>query len=280
MIYSFFVNVLIVGGNGKIGERLYKEFSKNDFKLMRTSHYTKFTDSIYLDLNQPSFENIPKGPGTAIICIGISNIQKINDHLAYSYFINVTQTIKLINTLIRKGWRVVYLSSDVVFQMGVLGLNSVSTFYKNYTLQKYMVESTLSLDFGDQIKIVRLSKVVFENLGLIREIEFSHRNLLRKNHFVSPTSIDHVLLSLKRILESNSNLSLVCGAKYTSYFDFVRNLDNDCNIALPKYTGYYANNDEVFQFVNIDALDGVDIYAEPRSELLSFITCNSDLRID
>ena len=276
MLYSFLVNILIVGSEGRVGSRLFRDFSKHKFNLMFTSHHLQTKDSIFLDLNEPNFKNIPSGPGTAIICAGITRLQTINDNLAHSYFINVCQTLKLTNSLIQKNWKIVYLSSDAVFQMETYGLDSVSVLYKNYTLQKYIVESTLLSEFTNQIKIVRLSKVLFENLELFRGAESSNKNLLRKNHFVSPTSIAHVVLSLKEILKSDNCLSFICGDRYTSYYDFLYELKQECNLQLPEYKGYYANEDEVFRFVDLDSLKGIKVYPESRSDLMSFITSNSN----
>lgn len=264
---------LILGGSGRLGSGIKAFFRNLDKEVLVSVRRVETAElnAFEFDIEKENFESLPLGPGLAFVCIGITSISEINNNLSRSYFINVCQTLKLINALIEKKWQVVYFSSDVVNQNDASGVTGIPDFYKNYFLQKSIIESNLNNVNFDQAIVVRLSKIIFENLQDLKNIFNPKIKVLRDNHFVSFVSLPFICSSILKIAESNNKFNYICGNKYYSYYQLAKELE--LHGILPKYhyTPITAETSQVFKDINFNQLEGIKLYKETKESLFAYI---------
>lgn len=159
--------MLIIGSSGFIGGYLFREAKRRNIEVIGTYNnnsinkdYIKFDlerDNLY-DL-QPLIDNIENK--VAIICSAISNIDKCFERKQQTININVNFTIHLIEQLVQSNYKIIYLSTDNVFDGNKGNYNELDFInpINIYGFTKSKVEEYLSNNVYNSC-ILRLSKVV------------------------------------------------------------------------------------------------------------------------
>ena len=157
---------LIVGASGFIGNKLYNYFKSKGLEVKGTYYSRTFEgaerDGIDLNLGNPDFSNILGLNDLTHIffCHGVTNIDECKMNRDSSYKINVTNTIKLLESFRHTDVVPIYLSTDMVYS-GTQKNSTESDMpapVTEYGRQKVQVENYITTQFSKYI-ILRLSKV-------------------------------------------------------------------------------------------------------------------------
>ena len=158
---------LVVGGYGTIGQALLDRFRGEGLVVLSTWFNGRpegvSTRSYFLDLSKDdSSWNLPKEPiDIAVLCAGITSVEKCEEDPEATRRINVHGTLALAEKLAAQGAFIVFLSSDRVFSGRTLfpGVGDQPEPASQYGLQKVEVEAGLSV-LGEEFAVVRLGKVI------------------------------------------------------------------------------------------------------------------------
>lgn len=175
---------LIVGGDSKIGNALYH--AVGDFYTTRR----KDGSGYFLDLEDPNTAKLPKTE-IAIICAAITNKEKCEKEKDKAFRINCANTLTVCNKLQEQDTRIIFLSSDAVFD------NS------HYGYTKTCMEKALD---HTKSTIIRLSKVITKDCQLFKDwYEKLNKDIPIRgyyNVYTAPIYIDYVVDSIIKIAES------------------------------------------------------------------------------
>jgi len=157
---------LVIGASGFIGNKLYTYFKSKGLEVRGTYHSKTFEvgekDGIYLDLDNPDFSNILKLRELTHIffCDGVTNIDECKINRDSSYKINVTNTIKLLESFRHTCVVPIYLSTDMVYSgtQKEFTESDIPAPPTEYGKQKLEVENYITLQFSNYI-ILRMCKV-------------------------------------------------------------------------------------------------------------------------
>ncbi len=158
------MQALIIGAGGYIGSRIYHEMKNRKIDVVGTSRKAE-NNFIKFELGKDEVCNVIKtlkgDDRTAIICAGISNIDRCKSEYETAHWINVTATKELIEGLYLEGFRIVYFSSDQVFdgKKGNYNEGDEVNPINAYGCMKVEVERYLQENVPESC-IFRLSKVV------------------------------------------------------------------------------------------------------------------------
>ena len=116
---------VVFGVNGYIGSYIFRQLEKENLNVLGTSR--KFCHNnriVYFDILKDHLDNVITKTNDedkiAIICIAETNIDRCYENYNRAYEINVIKTKELIQELLEKGFRIIYFSSDCVFD-GISG---------------------------------------------------------------------------------------------------------------------------------------------------------------
>ncbi len=157
---------LVIGASGFIGAKLYNHFKNKGLDVKGTYHSRTFEgaerDGIYLDLGNPDFSNILalKDLTHIFFCNGITNIDECKINRSSSYKINVTNTIKLLESLIHTDVVPIYLSTDMIYNGTQKDFteSDIPAPLTEYGRQKVEAENYITTQFSKYI-ILRLTRV-------------------------------------------------------------------------------------------------------------------------
>lgn len=261
--------VLIIGGDSKIGRHLRLFFTALGYSVTTTTRRKldskRDLSNLYLDLSSDKLKLPPHDFAAAIFCAGISEISYCEKYPEASKKINVQNTCKVIESLVKRNTHVIFLSSNSVF-------DGSKQFYKyndepspksNYGIYKLLVENySKDLNFS----ILRLTKVLSYNSSFIEKWEKSwhqrEKIVAYTNHFISPIKIETVAEAISQIMDASIHESIgmwggqqrifQLGADYEiSYFDFALKYFEKNISALSLITG---RSDEKFFKNNYNSL--------------------------
>ncbi len=190
-------NILILGGDSKIGKSIEKYFTSMNFEVYKTTRKKskKISDkkSINIDLkNTKTFSDLNNLEFDYVIfCAGISSIKSCFDHQENARIVNVINTKKLISLLVNKCDKLIFLSSSQIFSeknpQSPGDIPSPTTVYGKY---KKEVEDYIK-NF-ENVFIIRLTKVIFNDDTLFKDwnnkIKNREKIVVCKNLFLSPIS--------------------------------------------------------------------------------------------
>lgn len=148
---------LIVGKNGFIAKKLLK---RGQYKVTTSNELS--SDDVYLDLkNSESFDYSYINEQTNIIFLAaISSPDICNNNYDEAYKVNVIGTKSFIEEAIKKGAKVLFFSSDVVYGNTIENVDedSKTNPFGNYARMKYEVEKAFVNEKA--FKVFRLSYVL------------------------------------------------------------------------------------------------------------------------
>jgi dTDP-4-dehydrorhamnose reductase len=152
------VKALIVGADGLIGASLAESLRHAGHEVLGTTR-RKQSNGLMLDLANAEEFQVPPGVDIAFICAGIGNLVECAKSPEATARVNVTGTACLARNLAEKGSKVVYLSTNLVFDGSARAPEPSDpvTPCCEYGRQKAELESSLH---GDGYSCVRLTKVV------------------------------------------------------------------------------------------------------------------------
>lgn len=155
---------LVIGADGLIGHALLSDLTFKGQPVIGSTRRkpSKSHSQLLIDLaDSPSNWYLPKRICTAYICAGIVSIEHCRQHPYATAAINCKATITLANALADRGARVIYLSSNQVFD-GSIAQRKASDLIcpiTEYGRQKATTENAI-LQLGKQGVVVRLTKVL------------------------------------------------------------------------------------------------------------------------
>lgn len=156
---------LVLGANSYIGSYIYDNLKKEGYSVVGTAHLGNNTELYPYNIECDDICSLPINWQTdskvAIICIAITNLNMYVDNYDLAYLICVTRMKKLVDSLVRQGFFVVYFSSDNVYD-GYRGMykeddepNPISLYGKlKAEMEKWLLEKYAN------ICILRLAKAV------------------------------------------------------------------------------------------------------------------------
>ena len=153
---------LIVGGSSKIGKGL--SFTNSD--CVNTYFTNKIEGGIYLDLTKEITSQIDLDKFDNIIILSsVTDPKKCEEDRDYSNLLNVISTKNLINICEKKKKKVIFFSSDYVFdgKKGKYTEKDIPNPINLYGEQKYEIEKYIQKNLED-FSILRIAKTYFEDL--------------------------------------------------------------------------------------------------------------------
>jgi len=223
---------LVIGADSLVGTSLVAQLEKVGADVTATTRKAKTVGPkrLFLDLTDADAKTFwPAGHSVAILCAAITSIAVCEDDPVRTYQINVLNTVALAKRLIAEGTRIVFLSSNTVFD-GVAAWPDEETSYSptcEYGRQKVSVErQLLSLSTPSApITIVRLSKVLAPGAGMagdfLRHLMAGEPCPAFTDLRMCPASLDYTTGSLLTIARAGiSGIFHLSGEVELSYADF------------------------------------------------------------
>lgn len=207
--------IAVVGASGFIGSHIYAHLLAAGENVIGSYHKNKPGANHhlqYFDLLQNDyalFENC----STVIIASAIPRLEECALNQQHAHSINVTGTINLINHLAARSIKVIFISSDQVFD-GSKG-NYVETDTPKpinaYGKMKYEVEQHISLNIKNSL-ILRLSKVYSYNPNHKSIYTDIYHSLVTNtpikaatNQVYNPTHIDDAVKWIRKLHDRNTS---------------------------------------------------------------------------
>ncbi len=278
-------NILIIGGDSKIGKSLYFELIKKNINVYRTSRKKNNTNDnfIYFDLAEKNINtNLFKNYFDIVyFCISITSISFCQKNLAETREINVKRSLDLIKYFHNEGSFIIYFSSNLVFDGNNenVKINQIQNPITEYGIQKFILEKELSN--LSNIAIIRLTKVIDHDFTLFKEWI---NNLISKNEInpffdmkMSPIWIDDLIIFLSLFIinpesgifhvSSDSDITYEEAAVYIAKkLNFNQELiisksykDFDI-INSPNFTSLDIHSNNVNKFISTNSFETIDKY--------------------
>ena len=158
--------VLVVGGDGLIGQALQGEFRSVEREFVATTR--RRGEGLQLDLAKPHAWQIPDSIDSAVLCAAATNLAFCRDHPEEARRINVTNTLKLAEVLSEHGVFVSFLSTNLVFdgESAHVAADAPLNPRTVYGEFKGGVEREFP-NAAQDFAIIRLSKVFTRNMPLL-----------------------------------------------------------------------------------------------------------------
>lgn len=203
--------LLIVGANSEIGSATARLIRTRGGKVLTTTRrLVGSPDQIRLDFSSPveSFR-IPEGIQSACIFVAVARLAACEADPVASAFINVEQTMALIDLLVARGIYTLFLSTNQVFNGNSPHVEADATLspISEYGRQKAKTERMLRTRManGAPIGVLRLAKVVSPEMALLstwkQELASGRSIHAFSDMTMAPTPVDMVAMSIVRMLE-------------------------------------------------------------------------------
>jgi dTDP-4-dehydrorhamnose reductase len=206
--------VLVVGGDGIVGSALAVCLKNQGFRVTKTSRkYRDDSSKIkYLDLTDVrTLKQIENNRyDTTVLCAGVSSVRICEETPDITRKINVDGILNLCEKLIETNSRIVYLSSNMVFDGKIIypSVTDKQEPLTEYGKQKAYVENALR-SLSDNTSILRFSKILEPNhplfSGWIRRLNDGKKIYPFSNKFFSPVSLEFALTVITEVVRSGTN---------------------------------------------------------------------------
>lgn len=209
---------LIIGSSSFIGRHLSSLYKEN---LILTYYKNRIKNGIQFDISKDNISIIlEKNNVKQVILIGgVVNFNEIKKNYQYAKSINVNNMTRIINDIISYGAKVIYFSSESVFD-GKIG-NYKET-YKPlpkfiYGEQKYQVEEHIKLKTNNYL-IFRISKVFSSNpidntmiTNWLKQLLNNETILIAQDNILTPIHVnDCVSIIIKLIKNEEKGIFNIC----------------------------------------------------------------------
>lgn len=225
---------LIVGGDSFVGRATADYLEQQEVAVVRTTRRGSGVGAriIYLDLAR-RLEGWEPPPGVrgACICAGAARLSECADDPTATAWINVHQTLELVDLLVRREIFVVFLSTNQVFDGSRAHIppGTPHSPVSEYGRQKAAAERRLmrEIDNAAPVAILRLTKVVARNMPLIEQWRTSLRARRTISAFsdmqLAPVPVDVVAQSIGALLSAREpGIYQLSGPEDVSYLDLAR----------------------------------------------------------
>ena len=168
------IRFLVIGGDGLVGSSLV-QFLKNANESVISTTKNKslvFPDCIYLDLKDDLNNwNLNHSVDVVVFCSGITKVDYCESDKSTSRIVNVVSVFRLATILADKGARIIFLSSNAVFDGSkeFPSHEDVVSPITEYGRQKVEVEKHLIEKYPSLVTILRLTKVLGSRNSLFDE---------------------------------------------------------------------------------------------------------------
>ena len=230
--------ILVIGGDSKIGKYLIPFLKKNNYSVISTTRNKQKVKKtkVFLDLSKMEKFFIPKNIDTTIFLASITKIKDCEDNYKQAHKVNGTNTLMLINKLIKKNIFVCFLSSSIVFKnkKKLPKENDKHHPISNYAKLKSFVEKKV-FSFAKNIKkekklcILRVTKNVdtftepFSDW--IKQINKRAKFSAFKDLYFSPITFHDTLKIILKIVQKKHHGSYhISGERDINYSDFAKKL--------------------------------------------------------
>lgn len=198
------MHLLVIGGESTIGSMIAHVGHAEGWRVIKTSR-SKNAEH-YFDLSDDAaMWNLPEGPGIALISASITSVNLCETNREMTDYINVKQTIQLINFLNSLNYHIIFLSTSLVFDGNEpypLPYNDICPITV-YGKQKAHVENYIRNNIKSWC-IIRLSKILSINNMLFSKWYYNIVNSICVDAFgdayISPLNIIDIAKYLFNIM--------------------------------------------------------------------------------
>ena len=234
--------ILVVGADSLIGAGLVSFLERLGADVTGTSRRKETANDrrLYLDLSNEDAMVLPEGRYDCIfLCAGITALVDCESDPRGAYRVNVTNMLRLAERFHGNGSRIVFLSSNAVFDGKSVRPDEHSAYCASteYGRQKALAENGLKALAGGSglIAIVRLTKVLSSVSGIAAEFLAQLKDgkpcRALDDLLISPVSLEYVMSVLVEIaLKKLSGVFHISGAEEMSYAEFACRLAVYMNI--------------------------------------------------
>jgi dTDP-4-dehydrorhamnose reductase len=213
---------LIIGVDGSFGGALSRSLHSRGHEVVATTRRRdRAAEHLFLDLTAP----LPVLPrvDVAVICAAMARLEDCRRHPELAHRVNVAAPFELARSLTQAGARAIMLSTSSVF--GCLAPHVDETAKPAprgaYARLKAEAEARL-LELGTQISVLRLTKVVKPNAGLlsewIRHLGEGKPVRAFDDSGLCPLTVAHVVGAITAVIEGGQGgIYHVSGAADVSY---------------------------------------------------------------
>lgn len=163
--------ICVVGADSLIGSALCERLNRSGQPVLKTSRRPQEPETLFLDLRQDvsAFE-VPQGVSLAFFCAAVNSLEECRREPLATAQVNVTNTVALASRLCRQGARIIFLSTNLVFD-GTTPFTAADTVPAPRTQhgrQKAEAEQQLSA-LADAVCIIRLTKIIGPQMRLLQQ---------------------------------------------------------------------------------------------------------------
>jgi dTDP-4-dehydrorhamnose reductase len=276
-------NILIIGGDSKIGKSLHYNLLNKNINVHKTTRKKILTNDnvIYLDLAEENIDlNLFNYHYDVIFfCISNTSISFCENNVEETREINVKRTLDIIKYFQTKGSFLIYFSSNLVFDGNIenVGTNQIQNPTTEYGIQKSILEKEL-LNYSN-IAIIRLTKIIDYDFMLFKQWISS---LIKKNEIypfydmkMSPVWIDDLVNFLSLFISNPingifhvSSISDITYEEAAYYIAKKLNLNQklikaksfkDFDIVnSPSFTSLDINSNNINKFISTNSFETID----------------------
>jgi len=240
---------LIIGADGSIGSALAEQLGHCGHDVVTTTRRAGAArSSIFLDLAGP-LPDLPEAD-VAVICAAMARLEECRHHPELGRQVNVTAPLEVGRALTRAGARVILLSTAAVFDgnRAHVGENEEPVPRSAYGRLKAEAEARL-LDLGPQVSVLRLTKVVKPNAGILSQwiAELAGGKTVRAlgDRRLSPLSIAHAVDAVTALIgNGEGGIYHASGAADVSYADAACFLARRIGLACDRVEAVRADGSE------------------------------------
>jgi dTDP-4-dehydrorhamnose reductase len=221
-------NVLVVGADSLIGASIIGFLSERGWNVRGTTRRRENVSPRvqHLDLSDPKMDFDPTPFRNLVFCASVAGFERCAADPVGTGRINVDATINILKYFSERGTHSVFLSSTAVF-------DGTKPFYTEtdlpapqsvYGEQKLQVETQVK---NDSVAVLRLTKVVYPDLPLLRKWRASLEKGEKISAFVdktlSPLPLADVCAAIHYLVEEKkTGIHHLGGRREISYFDFAK----------------------------------------------------------
>ena len=212
------MKIVVIGASGLVGSNCLKYFTEQNLSVIGTyfsyqTSNTKYYDTINLE-NLANFDIVSFAPDCIVHCGALTNVDYCEAHEDESYSQNVTSTLNLINICKKTKAKLVFISTDYVFdgQSGPYRETDLLNPVNQYGFHKKMAEEAVQLQLADAL-ILRITNVYGDekrNKNFIARLIETHKNNLElhlnlpSDQYASPVNASDIAKSLYLLLKNGS----------------------------------------------------------------------------
>ena len=225
--------ILIVGGDSVLGRALSCKLNgAGDVRAIRTTRRKENLSgsALWLDLCEPETFSIPKGIDTAIVCAHFGGVSSAEENPDLTRNINVTNMIRLMDRFVHEGIRIVYFSTNLVYD-GSAPSQGPSSGYAplcEHGRQKLAVQEQVK-SYGASGTVLQSTKIIHPDLPLakawIEQLSANKSVDAVEDMVLSPVWISQFIeIAAQLVLDKVSGEFSWSGKDQVTYYEMAKHL--------------------------------------------------------